>query len=107
MNAQPTTALLSHRIPAPRRERSLMCAALVRPGSALYQRVIGAPPPGGYVGSFPPAWGIYEYDHCYVQEQAHELRFGDGSWLRLDARDLADLVLLPEIDESALEALFP
>jgi len=55
--------------------------ALITPGSAFareWKRVT-------------PTYGIYEYAKA---SDGRELRFGDGSWQILNARHIADLVLL-------------
>ncbi|MDO4708557.1 MAG: hypothetical protein Q4B94_01850 [Pseudomonadota bacterium] len=69
------------------------CAALVRPGSALASRC----------GSDTPVWGIFEIDPALG---LCELRFGDGSWLAIGPEDLADVIVLPELDDEALGELF-
>lgn len=77
---------------------SLVCAALVRPGSSLHQRL--------FQGSADalPVWGIYERDRCFAP--AHQLRFGDGSGVTLTDADLHDVLLLLQIGDSALQEVF-
>lgn len=60
---------------------SIETIALVRPGSTLAREWKFA----------KPTFGIYEYSKAFDR---HTIRFGDGSWQRLDRGDLADIVIL-------------
>jgi hypothetical protein len=70
---------------------SIMCFALVRPGSDLDRRI----------GSTAPAYVIYEFDRVFG---TYEVRMGDGAWLSVSPADHEDLILLPVFSGARLEA---
>lgn len=73
-------------------KEKLFCVALIRTGSNLAQQW----------HSNLPAYCIYDFDLCGGFGQ---IRFGDGSWQDLAKDNLADLILLPELDEDQMDLL--
>jgi hypothetical protein len=70
-----------------------MCLALVKPSSSLAR--------SWNLGK--PSYCIYEYAKWTGE---HEIRWGDGSWQRLNPEQLADLVLLPQFGEKEIDEIF-
>lgn len=72
---------------------SMMCIALIKPSSKL-----------AYEWSLQkPSYAIYEYSKAYG---THEIRFGDGTWQKLNRKQMNDLVLLPQLDVNFIDKLF-
>lgn len=72
---------------------AMLCAALVKPGTALASRLRAE----------LPAWGIFEL--CPALG-IRELRFGDGSAVAIDTNDMAALELLPQLGDAWLGEVF-
>lgn len=72
---------------------AVCCLALVKPGSRLAREWKLS----------KPSYGIYEYLPAF---ERRELRWGDGSWQELTEDDHADLILLQQISEIEIEAIF-
>lgn len=73
-------------------QEKLFCIALIRTGSDLARRW----------HANLPAYCIYDHDLCGGFGQ---IRFGDGSWQDLTEETIADLILLPELDENRMDEL--
>jgi len=73
--------------------KSIVCLALVKPGSRLAREWKLS----------KPSYGIYERRGEFGTS---ELRWGDGSWQELSKEDHDDLVLLPEFNEEEVASLF-
>ena len=75
---------------------SFTCLALVKPGSAIAEQW----------HLEKPSYCIYEYTCWGVDEDKHELRWGDGSWQKLGPEDFDNLILLREFGEAQMSVLF-
>jgi hypothetical protein len=73
---------------------SFTCVALVKPGSRIAQDW----------NLQKPAFCIYEFTAWAVDK--HSIRWGDGSGQSIAAEDFDSLILLRELGEPALDALF-
>ncbi len=70
-----------------------MCIALIKPGSATARE-----------WNFgKPVYGIYEGDPAFGSE---EIRFGDGSWQRINDDNRDDFIILPHVGEDVVDQLF-
>ena len=72
---------------------SIECIALIKPGSKLSREW----------KLEKPSYAIYEYSKAFG---TREIRFGDGSWQQLTAKDHDDLILLPQLDDKFVDKLF-
>lgn len=72
---------------------SIMCLALIKPGSKLARKW----------QLEKPTYCIYEYDRGFGKR---ETRFGDGSGYQIVAGDHDDLILLPEFGPDQISELF-
>jgi hypothetical protein len=70
---------------------SIMCLALIRPGSKI--DILS--------DAGKPTFAIYEFSREFG---SYEIRFGDGSRIKLDAEDHNDLILLREFSGDRLDA---
>lgn len=73
--------------------QSLLCLALVRPGSPLAVALAAE----------KPVWGVYEFDQ---DTGTREIRWGDGSGRALFAEDMDSLELLPAHGAEKIQSLF-
>ena len=71
-------------------KKTFTCLALVRKGSSIANEW----------NLKKRGYCIYEYDKSC---DTREIRWGDGSWQELEENHYADLVLLPELDDSVFD----